>query len=529
MKSTPVLFIAALIAALSPKAGAVVRPNPLFSTGAVLQQDAAVPVWGTATEGEAVTVEFDGQTASTTAKDGKWQVVLKPHKAGGPFVLTIKGENTLSIQDVLVGEVWICSGQSNMAYALSGASTAATERPKANYPQLRMFTVSHAPSGLPLTEVTGKWSVCSPGSAGSFSAVGYFFGRDIHKATGVPVGMISSSVGGTPAQAWTSLAGLEKEPSLKSYVDAATAIRVDYPEKLKKYTAERNVFAKQLAEWNDAGGKAYEAALKAWPAQNKAAVDAGKPAIPKPEFAQPKPANPTPPYGGSTQPTVLFNGMIAPLVPYAIKGAIWYQGEANAGNGRGYRKLFPALIADWRAQWAQGDFPFFFVQIAPHNAMTPELREAQLLTSLNTPNTAMAVITDYGTPGDIHPKNKEPVGVRLALAARALTYGEKIEYSGPVYDSLTIDGARAVLHFTHVGGGLVAKGGELKGFTVAGADNAFVKAKAEIVGDTVVVSAEGVTAPAAVRFGWANVPEVNFYNRDGLPASPFRTDPDSQK
>ena len=529
MKPAPVLFIATIIAALSPQAGAVVHPNPLFSNGTVLQQDAALPVWGTAAEGEAVTVEFDGQTASTTAKDGKWKVVLKPHKAGGPFELTIKGENTLSIKDVLVGEVWICSGQSNMAFTLSGASTASTERPLANYPHLRLFTVGHNPSALPLTEAPGKWTACTPGSAGIFSAVGYFFGRDIHKATGVPVGMISSSVGGTPAQAWTSLAGLEKEPTSKSYADTAHALIAAYPEKAQKYPEEKTAFDAQLAKWNEAGGKAYETALKAWPAENKAAVDAGKPAIPKPEFAQPKPANPAPPYGGASQPTVLFNGMIAPLVPYAIKGAIWYQGEANSGNGLGYRKLFPALIANWRAQWGQGDFPFFFVQIAPHNGMRPEIREAQFLTSLKTPNTAMAVITDFGEPGDIHPKNKEPVGVRLALAARALTYGEKIEYSGPVYDSLTIDGARAVLRFTHVGGGLVAKGGELKGFTVAGEDKAFVAAKAEIVGDTVVVSADGVAAPVAVRFGWANVPVVNFYNLDGLPASPFRTDPDSEK
>jgi len=238
---------------------------------------------------------------------------------------------------------------------------------------------------------------------------------------------------------------------------------------------------------------------------------------------------PKSPEGNAGDPTVLYNGMIAPLIPYAIKGAIWYQGESNNGNSAGYRKLFPDMIADWRAHWGQGDFPFLFVQIAPFNAMRPEIREAQLFSWQTTPNTAMAVTTDVGNAADIHPKNKEPVGARLALAARAVAYGEKIEYSGPVYDKLTVDGSRPILSFTHVGGGLVAKDGALKGFTVAGADGNQVPAKAEIVGDTVVVTSEQVAAPVAVRFGWANVPDVNFYNKEGIPATPFRTDTDAAK
>jgi len=427
-----------------------VKPNALFSDNAVLQQGAKVPVWGSAAEGEKVAITFDGQTETAVAKDGKWMVHLKPHKAGGPFTMTIKGANTVTITNVLVGEVWICSGQSNMAFRKGKLKDSASE----DYPKLRMFTVAMKSDLKPQADVTGSWVECTTTTVGGFSAVGYFFGRDIHKATGLPVGMIHSSVGGTPAESWTSLSGLEKEPSLRRYVEQA-----------------------------------------------------GK--------------------DGKRSVAVLFNGMIAPLIPYAIKGAIWYQGESNNGRAFEYRTLFPCMIADWRAKWGIGDFPFFFVQIAPFNGMTPEIREAQLLTWKKTPNTAMAVITDVGEAGNIHPVKKEPVGVRLALAARALVYGEKMEYSGPEYDSMRIDQNRVILSFKHVGSGLVAKDGPLKGFTIAGADKKFVDAKAEINGDTVVVSNDQVAAPVVVRYGWANVPDVNFWNKEGLPASPFRTDPES--
>ena len=235
---------------------------------------------------------------------------------------------------------------------------------------------------------------------------------------------------------------------------------------------------------------------------------------------------PLSPDGYPNNPTVLFNGMIAPLVPYAIKGVIWYQGEGNAGQSQEYRTLFPRLIADWREKWGQGDFPFLFVQVAPFQNLPPGIREAQLLSWQKTPNTAMVVTTDVGDATDIHPRQKEPVGARLALAARALAYGEKIEYSGPVFDALNIDGGRAVLRFKHLGSGLLAKDGELKGFTIAGADKTFVAAKADIQGDTVVVSSAEVRTPVAVRYGWANVPDVNLFNKEGLPASPFRTDAD---
>jgi sialate O-acetylesterase len=237
--------------------------------------------------------------------------------------------------------------------------------------------------------------------------------------------------------------------------------------------------------------------------------------------APPPPVNVS---GGSGTPTVLYNGLIAPLQPYAIRGVIWYQGEANSGQAQLYRRIFPNLVSDWRRAWAQGDFPFLYVQIAPFHEMPPEIREAQRLSLATIPNSAMAVTIDVGDANDIHPTDKKPVGERLALAARALAYGEQIEYSGPLFESFQIDGQRAVLKFSHAADGLVAQGGELKGFTIAGADKVFQPARAVIVGDTVEVSTDGVSAPTAVRYAWANVPEGNLYNRAGLPASPFATD-----
>ena len=282
----------------------------------------------------------------------------------------------------------------------------------------------------------------------------------------MPVGVISTSWGGTPAQSWTSPGGFAGHAELAGY----------------EKQAQEN-----LVKFSDA--------------------------------APPKPLGPH-------TAGVLYNGMIAPVIPYAMNGVIWYQGESNAGKSKEYRTLFPAMIADWRAKWKLGDFSFLYVQIAPFKGQPPEIREAQFLTLGKTENTAMVVTTDYGNANDIHPKQKEPVGHRLSLAARALAYGEKIEYSGPLYESMNADGGKAIISFDHVGGGLVAEGGDLKGFTIAGADGNFVPAKAEIKGATVVVSADGVTDPKAVRYGWANVPEVNLFNKEGLPASPFRTDVD---
>lgn len=512
-------FLVLAFWALSVSAQAEVKPNALFSENCVLQQNVEIPVWGSAKEGEKVTVTLDGDTATTETKEGKWMVRLKPHKAGGPFTMTIAGENTITVNNVLVGEVWVCSGQSNMAYDMKGASTVRTEAPQANYPLLRMFKVKTFGALTPQTELVGNWVECSPTTVEGFSAVGYFFGRDIHKSTNVPVGMIHSSVSGTAAELWTSLSGLEKEPSLHGYVELAASALKNYQGGADKYPQELESYQARLKEWEATEGKAYGEVVKAWKAANKNNPAAGKPPAP----TVPKPTPPPDPVG--KKPSVLFNGKIAPLIPYAIKGAIWYQGESNSPKPFEYRTLFPRMIADWREKWGEGDFPFLFVQIAPFKGNPPELREAQFLTWKKTPNTAMAVITD--TPPNLHPPEKEPVGARLALAARAIAYDEKIEYSGPEYDSMKIEGNRVILSFKHVGGGLVAKDGPLKGFQISGADKKLVEATAEIQGETVVVSSAQVSAPVAVRYGFVATPEVNLWNKDGLPASPFRTDPES--
>lgn len=527
-RSVPFLFVTLSLASVASTAWAAVKPNPLFSDDAVLQQGLAAPVWGTADPGEKVRVQFDGQVAQTTAsKDGKWMVRLKPHTAGGPFELVMVGAgNTVTAKDIMVGEVWVCSGQSNMEFGFKGAKTADAERPTANYPKLRMYRVAKKVAIEPQAEAAGSWAVCSPQTVDGFSAVGYFFGRDVLKATGVPVGMIFTSWGGTPAQAWTSVGGLQKDKELEHYVADVQKLAANYSQACAKYPQQQAAFEAATAQWKKEFGAEYNLQLKEW---QKAALQAkaeGKPLPAKPRPVHPQPVQPVGPEGGPHSPTGLYNAMIAPLLPYGIKGAIWYQGESNAGQSREYRTLFPRMIADWREKWELGDFPFFFVQIAPYIGQPPEIREAQFLTLQKSPNTAMAVTTDVGEANDIHPKQKEQVGARLAMAARALVYGEKIEYSGPLFDSVKIEKGQAVLQFKHLGGGLVAKDGELRGFTVAGADKRFVPAKAEIRGDTVVVSSSEVAAPVAVRYGWVNVPDVNLFNKEGLPASPFRTDVD---
>jgi sialate O-acetylesterase len=503
---------------------AEIRPNPLFSDGAVLQRDQAVPIWGTARDGEKVTVELCGQKATTVAEKGVWRVELKPLRAGGPFTLTFTGDNSLTLNNILVGEVWICSGQSNMEWGFDRAANAAEERPKAVYPKIRMYTVAKKVSMKPLTEAPSTWVECSPEKVGGFSAVGYFFARDLYQKLGIPVGMIHTSWGGTPAQAWTSIEGLGSDPKLKGYLDAANAALANYPAAMEAYPVKLAEFKAAKEVWDETVGKPYQLALKTWTEESAKAKEAGQSASAKPQPASKAPAPPTNPEGGSNKEANLFNAMIHPLVPYAIKGAIWYQGESNASQSLLYQTLFPAMIADWRTRWKQGDFPFLFVQIAPFGGQPPEIREAQFLTLSKSPNTAMAVTTDVGDAKDIHPTRKEPVGQRLALAARALAYGEKVEYSGPLYQSMQVKGEEVILSFTHTGSGLVARDGELKGFTLAGADGKFVPATAKIDGSNILVTASGVTDPKAVRYGWENVPDVNLFNHEGLPASPFRTD-----
>jgi len=536
MKSKLSLIIVSL-GVQAPEMHAEVKPNALFSNNAVLQKNVRVPVWGTASPGEEVTVAFGNQSKTVkTDATGKWLVKLDPIPASAePRDLTISGNfkskiSNLKCANVLVGEVWMCAGQSNMNNSFDSADTAAKERPLANYPQLREFHVTSKSAIHPVEDLGydekrgGYWRVCSPTTVGYFGAVSYFFGRDVHKATGVPVGLIRAAIGGTSAQCWTSLEGLQKEPSLSGYVDQYKKEVPGYDEEAAQYPQKMAEFQAKYKEWQNSLGAAYLDTVKEVNEANKKGQAEGKPVIARPKPPVPQPQQPRQPGGGAGTPTMLFNGMIAPVIPYAIKGTIWYQGEANSGKDLEYRTLFPRLIADWRDKWGGGDFPFLFVQITPFKTMTPEIREAQFLTSLKTPNTAMAVTVDVGLANDIHSPFKEPVGARLALAARALAYGEKIEYSGPEYDSFKIENNQMVLTFKHLGGGLVAKNGLLKGFTIAGADHKFVDAKAEIVGNTVVVSSDQVAAPVAARFGWANVPDVNLWNKADLPASPFRTD-----
>jgi sialate O-acetylesterase len=525
VKNLPHLIAPITLAALLIQPSqAEVKPNPLFTDGAVLQRGQKIPVWGTARDGEKVTVEIQGQKASTTAAGGKWSVRLEPLKEGGPLTMKISGDNTVTVNDLLVGEVWVCSGQSNMEWPFSRAHNAKEEGPKANYPQIRMFTVKKTVSLQPMDEATGAWAVCSPATVNGFSAVGYFFARDLHQKLGVPVGMLHTSWGGTPAQSWTSLEGFGTQPELQEYVTAAKQKLANYDAEVAAYEAKMEEFQAQNKEWMEKVNAPYQAALKQWNQDAAKAKQAGQPQPPKPALASPQPKAPGNPTPGPHHPTGLYNGMVAPIIPYGIRGAIWYQGESNAGKSEQYRTLFPAMIADWRKRWDLGDFPFIFVQIAPFKGQPAEIREAQFLSLAAVKHSAMAVTTDVGNANDIHPTQKEPVGQRLALAARALAYGEKIEYSGPLYDSMKATGGKVTLRFRHTGSGLMAKDGTLKGFTMAGKDQKFVPAQATIEGDTVVVSAEGVTDPEAVRYGWDNVPDVNLFNKEGLPASPFRTD-----
>lgn len=463
------LFIITIMLVLAATAaGAAVKPAALFSDNAVLQRNAIVPVWGTADEGEKVTVKFQNQELTTVAKNGKWMVKLAPLNTGGSYTMTITGSNTIELKNILVGEVWVCSGQSNMGFTVSQLANPEEVSAAATDPKIRFFHVPRETSYTPVDSMEASWERCNKKTSKVFSAVGYFFGRDLRKALDVPVGLINASWGGTIIETWMSPDIFKKLPEYASWI------------------AEENAKKEE----------------------------------------------------GPNHPCVLYNGMINPILPYAIKGAIWYQGENNAGESYKYRTLFPNMIKCWRDAWGEGNFPFLFVQIAPFDKpLTPEyswaeLREAQLLALKTSPNTGMAVITDYGDADDVHPKQKKPVGARLALAARKIAYGEDIVYSGPIYKGMKINKNGIMLYFDHVCGGLVAKDilslskdGDLKGFAIAGADQKFEPATAKIIdGNKVLVSSPSVPKPVAVRYGWANCPVVNLFNKENLPASPFRTD-----
>src|SRR5262245_25825361 len=478
-----------IIAFIAGNVRADVKLPALISDGMVLQQGMAVPLWGWADEGESVSVEFQNQKLTAMTKDGKWVVRLKPLKAGGPFTLTVSGRNKIELKNVLVGEVWICGGQSNMAWRLNQSDNAEAEIAGAKYPMIRLFTAPRAEVAAPVTDVKAAWKECSPETAATFSAVGYYFGRDLHKARNVPIGLINNAVGGSPAESWTSAGVLNADAEYKQFA-------ADYPRRM-------DLHEKAMAKYREDSEKAK--------AENKPAPRApGKPWM----------------------PSGLYNGMLAPRAPNSVNGVIWYQGEANATRAYQYRRLFPTMIRDWRGLWGQGDFPFLFVQLAAYGPNSQrlgesdwaELREAQLMTLSASQKTGMALAIDVGNYDSIHPLNGQPVGTRLALAARAVAYGKKIVFSGPVYQSMKIKGDKAVLNFKHTGGGLEARGGELKGFIIAGDDKVWREAKAEIKGDRVIVSSAEVSKPVAVRYAWMKFPTCNLYNKEGLPATPFRTD-----
>ncbi|HVA51312.1 MAG TPA: sialate O-acetylesterase [Pirellulales bacterium] len=496
-------LLLALLLLSSQSALAKVTLPAIIGSHMVLESGMPLTLWGWADAGEEVSIAIgDVKARAKTDANGDWLVKLPPMPASAePQEMTVSGTNTIKITDILVGEVWIGSGQSNMQWKVADSDKATEEIAAANYPQIRLFLVPLVPAGTPAKNVNAAWTVCTPDTVKSFSAVCYFFGRDLHKSLNVPVGMIASSWGGTAIQPWIPPAGYEGVAELEGERKQLASLRDGYQAALKNKLPEIN----------------------AWLESAEKSVAAGQP------VAEP-PAMPGNPFNSNGGMTGLYNGMIHPLAPFAVRGALWYQGEANVGQGRHYHDLMKGLILGWRSVWGQGDFPFLFVQLAPYrygdNAVAlPELWEAQTAT-LKVPNTGMAVTTDISNIHDIHPRNKQEVGRRLALWALAKYYGKSdLVYSGPLYETMALESNRIRLKFQHADGGLISRDGKpLSWFSIAGADKKFVPAAATIDGESVVVESADVSAPLAVRFGWDQVAEPNLANKAGLPASPFRTD-----
>jgi sialate O-acetylesterase len=620
-----------------------VKLPKFFSDNMVLQRNKPIPVWGWANANEKITVQFEQQIKKTKAdKNGKWMIKLDNAAAGGPYQLVIKGKNTVTISNVLVGEVWICSGQSNMEMPIAGwgkINHYEEEIAAADYPMIRHFKVPNTISSSPQQDVTGgTWEVCSPATAGDFTATGYFFARDLYNKLKVPIGLLNTSWGGTIVETWVSKKAFENSAEFKDMIAGMSSLNLDSLSKAKVTESRKRIESLQgslnvadVDSWknvnfnDNAWPKMKVPAL--WETQQLpdldgivwfrktvrlSAADAGKPAtldlamiddndityvngvkvgstvgynvkrsydVPANilkegdnviavrvedtgggggiygessevkltvdskvislsgewKFRVQKISGGATSIGPNSYPTLLFNAMVNPLIPYAIEGAIWYQGESNAGRANQYSKSFPLMINDWRARWGVGNFPFYFVQLASFNAANgnskngsswAELREAQTKT-LSLPNTGMAVITDIGNAADIHPKNKQDVGIRLAAIALHNVYGQGNVYSGPLFQSMKIEGSKIIIRFTNTGTGLMVKDkyGYVTGFEIAGADQQFHYAKAEIEGNTVVVYNDSVGNPVAVRFGWADdAADDNLFNKEGFPASPFRTD-----
>lgn len=500
-----------------------VQVASVFSSHMVLQRDKRVPVWGWADPGEQVSITFNKQTKkATAAADGKWMLAFDKFSAGGPFVMSIVGKNTVTLDDIYIGEVWLCSGQSNMDMTVAkedrywaGVFNEAEELANADYPLIRVIDADFTPSVPVLNEIkTPGWEVVTPNTVGHMSAAAYFFARDLQKKLNVPVGLVVTAYGASTAEAWISKPALEANPKFSRLLTA-------FDEKMKLYatastdTALQNKAAREIEQWK---------------------IDTAKARV-EGRSAPRRPRTGVNPERDQHSPYVLWNGMVAPLVPYAIRGALWYQGESNYPSADIYKDIMETLITDWRKQWKQGDFPFIYVQLANHEKLITEpvkedpmvsVRDAQRK-NLSVPNTAMVVAIDNADSadlGNIHPKNKQEIGRRLSLAALNVAYGQKdVTYSGPLYDKMQVEGNKVRLYFKHTNAGLVAKWGKLQGFAIAGEDKKFIHAEAQIEGNTVVVSSPEVMKPVAVRYAWAKNPLISLYSRrENLPASPFRTD-----
>jgi len=507
MQTFRIILVVLIAAQATGSASADVTLPAVFSDHMVLQHGRPLPIWGWAEAGEKVTVSIAGRSASErAASDGRWEVRLAALAPGGPHVLTVKGANSLTIGDVLIGDVWLCSGQSNMAMAVRSAMNSEQEQAAANYPQIRHFKTASLAIPEPQDRCEGSWAVCSPETVAAFTATGYFFGRELHEQLDVPIGLINSSWGGTAVEAWTSWSAQEDLKPIKP-------LHKEWAGKVAAYDVDE---ARAQLEQN----------LERWKGRVEKARAAGRKPPRRPTLAADPAVNPN-------RPANLFNGMIHPLIPYAIRGAIWYQGERNTRGdiSKSYGLQLATMIYDWRSRWGY-EFPFAWVQLPNFTEPQAEpvestgwvmVREGMLKT-LDLSKTGMAITVDIGEAGDIHPKNKQDVGLRLAAWALADVYGKPGVPSGPVYESMVRKGDSIVVHFANVGGKLMAKGDELAGFAVAGADRKFVWADAKIAGETVVVSSAEVKAPVAVRYAWAPNPNCNLYSSAGLPASPFRTD-----
>ncbi|MHB9026569.1 MAG: sialate O-acetylesterase [Armatimonadota bacterium] len=495
-------------------AGAAVKLPGLFCDNMVLQRDTDVTVWGWAAPGEKVTVSVPDQQADATADaQGNWKVTLKPMPAGGPVEMTIAGaDKPITLRNVLIGDVWVCSGQSNMVMSLYGTLGGEAEAVKATNPNIRYFTQTVACSLEPQADCQGKWLLCEPGLARGFSAVAYYFAKEVQTNVNMPIGIICNALNGSVAEAWSSRAALLAEPALK--------VSLDY----------WDTYLQKLA--NSTLTDTYPA-MAAWAKAAEQAKAEGKPLpIPPAQALQRDPR--TDVNVNHKMATGLYNGTLMPITPFAIKGVAWYQGEHNAWSPAGqYHTLLPAMITCWRQAWGRGDFPFLIVQLPNYmgrqtdpgeNSGWTQVREAQAM-ALRLPNTGLAVTIDVGEAANIHPPNKAPVGKRLGLVALATVYGKTLEYSGPVYTGMTVEGNAVRLRFTHIGGGLVAKdGAPLTGFVIAGKDKKFCWADARIDGETILVFSNDVTEPVAVRYAWGSNPQCNLSNKAGLPTGSFRTD-----